>query len=213
MKKLGTGSLTLAVAPAYTGNTTVNNGTLNAPAGINTPAATVYVATPATLNASSIVADTLTIGGPALALTLGDLPLVSAAPSAAATSLTHGKCSVLVPEDLSTTGTLTPLPGTYPAPLPTVDTSTITGAQPIGGSMAPVPEPSTIVLLVLAGLVAFGLASVVCWREFDAPLFLGKRGVVDSRPPSPKVGGGCLFLDVPTAKAEKVIVLLMNTSK
>jgi autotransporter-associated beta strand protein len=51
-----TGSLT------YTGNTTVNAGTLNV-SSIDTPAATVYVATGATLTATSIVADTLSIGG------------------------------------------------------------------------------------------------------------------------------------------------------
>ena len=50
-----TGSLT------YTGNTTVNAGTLNV-SSIDTPSATVYVATGA-LTATSIVADTLTIGG------------------------------------------------------------------------------------------------------------------------------------------------------
>ena len=65
LTKLGDGSLTLTVAQAYTGDTIVNQGALNANAGINTPLATVFVATGATLNATSIVADTLTIGGPA----------------------------------------------------------------------------------------------------------------------------------------------------
>jgi fibronectin-binding autotransporter adhesin len=66
LTKLGDGSLTLSVLPTYTGNTTVDQGTLNLPTGISTPSATVYVATGAALNASSIVANTLTIGGPPL---------------------------------------------------------------------------------------------------------------------------------------------------
>ena len=66
LKKIGGGSLTLSVDPAYNGKTIVDEGTLNV-TNLNTPAATVYVATGATLNASSIVADTLTIGGPQVA--------------------------------------------------------------------------------------------------------------------------------------------------
>jgi fibronectin-binding autotransporter adhesin len=63
LTKNGLGSLTLTGALTYSGDTTVNVGTLNATTGIDTPNAAVYVATGATLNASSIVADTLTIGG------------------------------------------------------------------------------------------------------------------------------------------------------
>jgi autotransporter-associated beta strand protein len=55
-----TGTLT------YTGDTKVNAGTLNA-SSINTPLAKVSVADGATLTATSIVANTLTIGGPASA--------------------------------------------------------------------------------------------------------------------------------------------------
>jgi autotransporter-associated beta strand protein len=70
LKKNGGGALTLAATPTYNGDTTVNAGVLNANGGISTPSATVYVATGATLNATSIVADTLTIGGaPHLAAT------------------------------------------------------------------------------------------------------------------------------------------------
>jgi autotransporter-associated beta strand protein len=64
LKKLGSGVLTLTASPTYHGDTTVDAGTLNVPV-LNTPNATVYVATDAKLNASSIVAGTLTIGGPA----------------------------------------------------------------------------------------------------------------------------------------------------
>ena len=60
--KLGSGLLTLSVVPTYNGDTFVNEGTLIASAGINTPDAAVSVATGATLNASSIVANTLAIG-------------------------------------------------------------------------------------------------------------------------------------------------------
>jgi autotransporter-associated beta strand protein len=61
--KLGPGTLTLAGVSTYAGDTVVDAGTLNVTHGINTPAATVYVATGGTLNTPSIVADTLTIGG------------------------------------------------------------------------------------------------------------------------------------------------------
>ena len=66
LKKLGAGTLTLTGTLSYTGNTLVDAGTLNAPA-ISTPSALVYVATGATLNAPSITADTLTIGGAPMA--------------------------------------------------------------------------------------------------------------------------------------------------
>ena len=48
---------------AYDGNTTVNAGTLTIVGPLNTPGATVSVATGGTLTAASIVADTLIIGG------------------------------------------------------------------------------------------------------------------------------------------------------
>ena len=66
LKKLGLGSLTLTADPGYTGNTTVDAGALTV-GNLNTPRAVVYIATGTTLNATSIVADTLTIGGPPLA--------------------------------------------------------------------------------------------------------------------------------------------------
>jgi autotransporter-associated beta strand protein len=65
--KLGPGTLTLTGASTRTGDTVVDEGTLNMPLGINTPNAAVYVATGGTLNAPTIVADSLTIGGVPLA--------------------------------------------------------------------------------------------------------------------------------------------------
>ena len=65
--KLGAGTLTLSGALSYNGNTTVDAGTLTLTVPLNTPNARVYVATGTTLNATSIVADTLTIGGPPMA--------------------------------------------------------------------------------------------------------------------------------------------------
>ena len=97
LTKIGAGMLTLTGALSYTGNTIVNDGTLTiAGTGeLNTPLAKVEVATGATLNASSITCDTLTIGG-----------------------------------------------GPFHAPV-------------VGGA---VPEPSTMALLVLAGLSLAGWA-------------------------------------------------------
>jgi fibronectin-binding autotransporter adhesin len=60
--KIGDGTLTLEASPTYSGNTTVNAGALVLPT-LNTPNATVYVATDASLTASSITASTLSIGG------------------------------------------------------------------------------------------------------------------------------------------------------
>ena len=62
LKKLGTGDLTLTASPTYTGNTIVNAGALTVPV-LYTPDATVFVATGASLTATSITANTLTIGG------------------------------------------------------------------------------------------------------------------------------------------------------
>jgi autotransporter-associated beta strand protein len=61
--KTGAGTMTLTGNDTYTGNTYVNAGTLNATTGINTPSAIVGVADGATLTATSIVADSLSIGG------------------------------------------------------------------------------------------------------------------------------------------------------
>jgi autotransporter-associated beta strand protein len=66
LTKDGPGELTLSGADTYSGDTVVNNGTLNVSLGINTPNALVYVADGGTLNAPSIVADTLSIGGAAM---------------------------------------------------------------------------------------------------------------------------------------------------
>ncbi len=67
LNKTGAGTATLEGALLYAGDTTVYEGILNATA-IDTPAATVMVAGGATLNAPSIVADTLTIGGTPVAV-------------------------------------------------------------------------------------------------------------------------------------------------
>jgi fibronectin-binding autotransporter adhesin len=65
--KIGAGTLNLVGGNTYTGDTIVNEGALNIPA-INTPSSMVYVAVDSTLNASSIVADSLYIGGNPLPL-------------------------------------------------------------------------------------------------------------------------------------------------
>ena len=56
--------LTLTSVPSYTGDTCVYAGDLTLPS-LNTPSAVVTVYDGGTLNAGSIVADTLTIGGTA----------------------------------------------------------------------------------------------------------------------------------------------------
>lgn len=100
LTKSGAGTLTLTGDLSYTGDTIVNEGTLSIGGSgvLNTPTAGVYVATGATLNAGSIVADTLSIG---------DDPHVAAS-------------------------------------VPVVS--------------GPVPEPSTMAMLILAGLSLFGWA-------------------------------------------------------
>jgi autotransporter-associated beta strand protein len=60
--KTGLGTLTLSGVNTYGGDTNVDQGTLTFTTALNTPNATVNVATGATLNATSIVADTLNIG-------------------------------------------------------------------------------------------------------------------------------------------------------
>jgi autotransporter-associated beta strand protein len=93
LTKLGDGSLTLTVTPTYTGDTTVNQGTLTASAGLSTPGAEVFVATGATLNAPSIVADTLTIGGaPRVAAAAVPEPGTFALIAIALTALAGGMC-------------------------------------------------------------------------------------------------------------------------
>jgi autotransporter-associated beta strand protein len=67
LTKIGSGSLTLTQTPTYTGNTAVTGGILTVPA-INTPNATVSViGAGSSLNAKSIVADTLVISSHAAA--------------------------------------------------------------------------------------------------------------------------------------------------
>jgi autotransporter-associated beta strand protein len=72
--KLGDGQLTLSGALSYTGDTTVAQGTLNLTTALNTPDATVTVVDGTTLNAVSIVADTLVIGGTLPAPPLAAVP-------------------------------------------------------------------------------------------------------------------------------------------
>jgi autotransporter-associated beta strand protein len=62
LTKLGLGTLTLSGALSYAGDTFVNEGTLTITTPLNTPSADVSVATGGTLNAVSIVADSLNIG-------------------------------------------------------------------------------------------------------------------------------------------------------
>ncbi|MCC6124288.1 MAG: autotransporter-associated beta strand repeat-containing protein [Pirellulales bacterium] len=64
LTKMGAGILTLSLAPTYTGNTFVNEGTLTFGTPLSTPTAAVSVAVGATLNAPSIVANSLNIGVP-----------------------------------------------------------------------------------------------------------------------------------------------------
>jgi autotransporter-associated beta strand protein len=78
LKKLGTGTLTLSADPTYTGKTIVDAGTLTV--GNLTHSANVYVASTGTLNATSIVTGTLTIGGPALAATSSAAAPITAVP-------------------------------------------------------------------------------------------------------------------------------------
>jgi autotransporter-associated beta strand protein len=61
LRKIGVGTMTITAQALYHGDTTVNAGTLNVGALVHSP--NVTVAGTGTLNATSIVADTLTIGG------------------------------------------------------------------------------------------------------------------------------------------------------
>ena len=80
LTKLGLGTLTLAVAPTYTGNTEIADGTLqlNVPGTVTlstvTGAGTLKVADGTTLIATSIDVGTLTIGGPATGAALAAVP-------------------------------------------------------------------------------------------------------------------------------------------
>jgi autotransporter-associated beta strand protein len=62
LKKIGAGALSLTGVLSYPGDTIVNEGTLNV-TELNTPSATVTVKDGAVLNAVSLTADTLVIGG------------------------------------------------------------------------------------------------------------------------------------------------------
>jgi autotransporter-associated beta strand protein len=68
LTKFGSGTLTLTGALSYDGDTTVNDGTLIITTALNTPNAAVYVATGGTLEVPSLVASSLTIGGPPAAV-------------------------------------------------------------------------------------------------------------------------------------------------
>jgi autotransporter-associated beta strand protein len=63
LTKNGSGALILDGLNTYAGDTVVNAGELVVTQGINTPNAEVYVATGANLGTTSVVADSLTIGG------------------------------------------------------------------------------------------------------------------------------------------------------
>jgi fibronectin-binding autotransporter adhesin len=69
LMKKGSGTLTLTGDNTYGGDTLVNAGTLTLTKALNTPNASVKVATSATLNATSINADSLIIGGGPFAFT------------------------------------------------------------------------------------------------------------------------------------------------
>jgi autotransporter-associated beta strand protein len=62
LTKMGAGELTLTSDPSYLGDTSVSEGVLTLP-NLNTPSAAVTVYDGGTLNAGSLVADSLTIGG------------------------------------------------------------------------------------------------------------------------------------------------------
>ncbi len=73
LKKLGDGTLALSVAPTCDGDTNVVAGTLDVPS-LNTPSSAVNVYGGGTLNAGSILADSLNIGGPAPAAAVNSVP-------------------------------------------------------------------------------------------------------------------------------------------
>ena len=66
--------MTITAQTLYHGDTVVNGGTLTIAGTLNTPTASVSVATGATLNAASIVADSLTIGGGPFAVAPAPVP-------------------------------------------------------------------------------------------------------------------------------------------
>jgi autotransporter-associated beta strand protein len=74
LAKLGLGALTLSGGQSYAGDTFVNQGTLTFTTPLSTPTAAVSVAVGATLNGTSIVANSLNIGVPMQAAATAAVP-------------------------------------------------------------------------------------------------------------------------------------------